>query len=127
MVQIFVTFGLAIFLRGLAQFVWSPDYRSIKGTVLSEKTIDIFGVFLPLPQLASGIVCVLAFLGLYLLTAKTDFGRALQATREDREAVALVGIDKNRVFALGWGLGAATVGIAGCMLSLFYYINPGLG
>ena len=32
MVQIFVTFGLSIFIRGAAQFVWGGDFRSITGT-----------------------------------------------------------------------------------------------
>ena len=59
--------------------------------------------------------------------SRTDFGRALEATREDQGAVALVGIDRNRVFALGWGLGAALVGLAGTVLAVFYYIHPGVG
>jgi branched-chain amino acid transport system permease protein len=59
--------------------------------------------------------------------SRSDFGRALEATREDAGAVALVGIDKNRVFTLGWGLGAALVGLAGAMLSIFYYIHPDVG
>jgi branched-chain amino acid transport system permease protein len=58
---------------------------------------------------------------------RTDFGKALEATREDAGAVGLVGIDRNRVFAMGWGLGAAVVGLAGAMLSIFYYIHPDVG
>ena len=34
---------------------------------------------------------------------------------------------RNRVFALGWGLGAALVGIAGAVLAIFYYIHPQVG
>ena len=41
--------------------------------------------------------------------------------------MALVGIDKNRVFALGWGLGAALVGLAGAIMSIFFYIYPDVG
>ena len=68
-----------------------------------------------------------AFGGLFLLMSFTDFGRALEATREDKGAVALVGIDSNRVFALGWGLGAGLVGLAGAILAIFYYIHPQVG
>ncbi|MDA8250985.1 MAG: branched-chain amino acid ABC transporter permease [Rhodospirillales bacterium] len=127
MAQIFVTFGLAIMLRGLAQFIFTPDYRSIGGTWLGDRTVHLFGVFMPAAQLAAAGVCVLAFIGLYLLISRTDFGRALEATREDSEAVALVGIDRNVIFAMGWGLGGAAVGIAGVMLASFYYIYPGVG
>ncbi|HWK44026.1 MAG TPA: branched-chain amino acid ABC transporter permease [Stellaceae bacterium] len=127
MVQIFATFGLGIFLRGIAQFVFSPDFKSLRGTMLSDKTVSVLGVFMPLPQLAASLVCVVAFIGLWLLTTKTHFGRALEATREDSEAVALIGVDRHFIFAMGWGIGAATVGVAGVMLSTFYYISPGVG
>jgi len=72
-------------------------------------------------------VAIAAFGALYLFINRTDFGRALEATREDAGAVALVGIDKNRVFALGWGLGAALVGLAGAVMAIFFYIYPDVG
>lgn len=84
-------------------------------------------MFLPWPQIFGGLVSIAAFGGLYLLMTRTDFGRALEATREDKGAVALVGIDSNRVFALGWGLGAALVGVAGAVLASFYYVHPQVG
>ena len=76
--------------------------------------------------MAASVVCLLAFAGL-LLIGRTEFGRALEATREDRDAVALIGIDRDRIFAMGWGLGAATVGVAGVMLISFYYVSPNVG
>lgn len=127
MVQIFSTFGLAIFIQGVAQYFLTPDYRSLSGTWLGERTVQIAGVYLPMPQLFGAVVSALTFAGLYLLMTRTDFGKALEATREDKDAVALVGIDKNRVFALGWGLGAALIGLAGAVLAIFYYIHPLVG
>jgi len=127
MVQIFATFGLATLTQGTAQYFFTPDYRNIQSSILGGKTLDLAGVFLPWPQLFGALVSVTAFGGLYLLMTRTDFGRALEATREDKGAVALVGIDSNRVFALGWGLGAALVGVAGAVLASFYYIHPQVG
>jgi branched-chain amino acid transport system permease protein len=127
MVQIFATFGLAVMMRGFAQFFFTPDYRSIPASWLSGKTVSIAGIFLPAPQLVGALVSILAFAGLYLLIRRTDFGRALEATREDPGAVALVGIDKNRIFALGWGLGSALVGLAGAVMATFFYIYPDVG
>jgi branched-chain amino acid transport system permease protein len=126
MVQIFATFGLAIFIRGAAQFIWGGDFRSVNGTWLGNRSVNLGGVFVPLPQLAASIVCLLAFAALLGIN-RTEFGRALEATREDRDAVALIGIDRDRIFALGWGLGSATVGIAGVMLITFYYVSPNVG
>jgi len=127
MVQVFATFGLGITIRGLAQHLFTPDYRSIQKSWLAGRTLDLGGIFLPWPQLYGGIISCLAFVLLYVVIRRTDFGRALEATREDAGAVALVGIDKTRVFALGWGLGAALVGIAGAVMAIFYYIHPDVG
>ncbi len=126
MVQIFVTFGLAIFIRGAAQFAFGGEFRSITSGVVANHTLQVGEVFLPVPQLAASLVCMAAFAGL-LLISRTEFGRALEATREDREAVALIGIDRDHIFALGWGLGVAAVGIAGGMLATFYYVSPNVG
>jgi branched-chain amino acid transport system permease protein len=127
MVQIFATFGLAIVLRGLAQYFFTPDYRSIQHSWLGGKTISIGGIFLPVPQLVGAGLAIVAFGALYFFIKRTDFGRALEATREDAGAVALVGIDQNRVFALGWGLGSALVGLAGAIMATFFYIYPDVG
>jgi branched-chain amino acid transport system permease protein len=126
MVQIFVTFGLAIFLRGAAQFAFGGQFRSITHTWLGDNTVQIGGIYLPLPQVAAGLVCLLAF-ALLLAVSRTEFGRALEATREDRDAVALIGIDRDHIFSMGWGLGVATVGVAGVMLASFYYVSPNVG
>jgi branched-chain amino acid transport system permease protein len=126
MVQIFVTFGLAIFIRGAVQFAFGGEFRSVTDHWLANRSLNVSGVYVPLPQLAASLVCLVAFAGL-LLISRTEFGRALEATREDRDAVALIGIDRDRIFALGWGLGAATVGVAGVMLTSFYYVGPNVG
>ena len=127
MVQIFATFGLAVLIQGLAQTLFSPDFRNLPGAWLAGKTLNVEGVFLPYPQLNGCLVSILAFVGLFFLMTRTDLGKALEATREDQNAVALVGIDRNKVFMLGWGLGAALIGLAGAVLSIFYYIHPQVG
>ena len=126
MVQIFVTFGLSIFLTGAAQTAFGSDFRSVTTGLLANRIVSIGQIVLPLPQLAAGVVCLLAFAALAAIS-RTEFGRALEATREDRDAVALIGIDRDWIFSLGWGIGAATVGIAGAMLATFYYISPTVG
>lgn len=126
MVQIFVTFGLSIFLVGAAQTAFGGDFRSVTTGALANQVAVLGPVVLPLPQLAAGLVCLLAFAALAGIS-RTEFGKALEATREDREAVALIGIDRDRIFSIGWGIGAATVGIAGVMLATFYYITPTVG
>ena len=126
MVQIFVTFGLAIFLRGAAQYAFGTEFRSIPHALLANHTLRLGSLFLPWPELAAGMIALLAFLLLFGVL-RSEFGRALEATREDREAVALIGIDREWIFAVGFGLGTAAVGAAGAALVSFYYVSPDVG
>lgn len=127
MVQVFTTFGLGLILMGLAQSLLSPDYRSIGDSWVGGKSASMLGIYLPLPQLIGGVTSIAAFVLIWVMINRTDFGKALEATREDAGAVALVGIDKNLVFTFGWGFGGALVGLAGSIIAIFFYIYPSVG
>jgi branched-chain amino acid transport system permease protein len=124
--QIFATFGLAVFLRSAAQALWGVDFRLIKDPLVSGR-ISLGGLFIGLPQLVASVGALAAFAFLYWLIRKTETGRALQATAQDRQAAALMGIDTQWMFALGWGVGAACVGVAGALLTIFFYVFPDVG
>jgi|TARA_B100000586_G_scaffold267843_1_gene243250 branched-chain amino acid transport system permease protein len=126
LVQITATFGLAIFLRSLAQFLWSADYRVINDPIVGGR-IEIMGIYLGIPQVVASVGCLLAFGFLYLFVNRTETGMALQATAQDREAAGLMGIRTDRMLALGWGIGAACVGIAGALISNYYMVFPEVG
>jgi branched-chain amino acid transport system permease protein len=70
---------------------------------------------------------LLAFGVLYWFITRTETGLALQATAQDRQAASLMGIDTQRMFALGWALGGACVGVAGALLTTFFYVFPDVG
>jgi branched-chain amino acid transport system permease protein len=126
LIQIFATFGLMIFLRYVAFYFFTPDYRTIQEPFLSGR-IAIHGVYLSVPQLVAALGAFLTTGVVYVLIHRTRLGGALMATAEDREAAALMGIDTDRMFTLAWGIGAATAGIAGSLLSNFFYIFPEVG
>lgn len=126
LVQVFATFGLAVFLRSAAQFLWTPDFRLIQHPWVSGR-IALAGLFVGLPQLVAALVALLAFGILHWFVTRTETGIALQATAQDRQAAALMGIDTDRMFALGWGLGGACVGVAGALLAAFFYVFPDVG
>jgi branched-chain amino acid transport system permease protein len=73
------------------------------------------------------LVCLVAFILLYLFVTKTETGTALQATAQDRQAAEILGIPSNKMFALGWAIGLSCVAVAGSMLSNFYYVFPDVG
>ena len=69
----------------------------------------------------------LAFGFLYWFITKTETGAALEATAQDRQAAALMGINTERMFTLGWGISSACVGVAGAFLASFFYVFPYVG
>ena len=89
--QICATFGLAIALRSGAQFLWTPDFRSIQNPLV-EGRIEVAGIFIGQPQLIAGLVCLVAFIALWAFVTRTETGLALQATAQDREAAAVMGM-----------------------------------
>ena len=124
--QIFATFGLAIFLRAAAQALWGVDFKLVKNPLVDGR-LAVGGLFIGLPQLAASVGALAAFGFLYWFITRTETGLALQATAQDRQAASLMGIDTQRMFALGWGIGAACVGAAGALLAMFFYIFPDVG
>ncbi len=126
LVQICATFGLAVFLRAVAQFLWTPDFRTITHPLV-EGRVEIMGVYLGLPQIVASLGCLLGFAALYLFITRTETGLALQATAQDRQAASLMGIPTDRMYALGWAIGAACVGVAGVLVSTFYFVFPDVG
>jgi len=127
LIALLATFGLSIFIRNLVLFFVGPNYRVINQSILAGKNFSILGLHFSLSQTMSAIGCVLITSAIYLLIARTKFGRSLRATSLDKDTALLMGINTNRVFALTFGLGAACVGFAGGMLSNFYPIFPEVG
>lgn len=124
--QIFATFGLMFLLRGVAQFLWKPDFRSIENS-LASGSVKLVGIQLGRPQLVAGVGAVLVTGAIYLFLHRTRWGAALEATAADKEAARLMGIDSHRMFALAWGIGAACAGVAGGLLATFFPIFPDVG
>ena len=58
---------------------------------------------------------------------KTDFGRAIRATSQDRDAALLQGIDIYRVYNITFGLSSAMVGVSGAFILPYYYLYPTVG
>jgi len=124
--QIFTTFGLMLLMRGLAQFFWKPDYRTIENSLVAG-SIKVAGVQVGRPQVVAGLGAVLVTATLYFFLNRTKLGAALEATAADKEAARLMGIDSHKMFALAWGTAAACAGAAGGLLSTFFPIFPDVG
>jgi len=125
--QIFVTFGLLIFMKGLAQTLFGSEFRAITESWLRSTRLVIAGIVMPGPQLtaAAGSLIFTGAIGLFIWRTRT--GKALQATSQDRGAAVLMGISPNRMYALAWLVGGAAVGVAAALVAIYQPIHPNAG
>lgn len=124
--QVLATFGIGIIFQSLAIFFWNPNYRLIKGHILNG-TFRIAGISIGIPQFVTAVICIIGITLLFYFLDRTKIGRAIKATTLNKEAAALVGIDIEHIYLLVVGIGIGLVGLAGCLLSNFYYIYPQVG
>ncbi|MFQ5611094.1 MAG: branched-chain amino acid ABC transporter permease [Anaerolineae bacterium] len=125
---VLVTFALAITLEGVMGSLWESTGRSVRtwytGEVLKFNLAEV-GVRLPVVRVAGFLAAIVALVLLYLLLRRTDLGRAIRATIQNRAAAQLMGINVERVQALTFGLGLATVAAGGALFSLIWTFNSG--
>ena len=58
---------------------------------------------------------------------RTDLGRSMRATSQNRTAAILVGINDNRMYVLALGLGTGLAAIAGAVILPYAYVFPTVG
>ena len=101
--QLFGTFGLMLFLRYLAMYIFTPDVRSISKGILVGKILSIGWINLDVSKVVSAGLCLLSFALVYWIIYRTKLGRALRATSIDTEAARYMGIDTKKMNTLAWG------------------------
>lgn len=121
-----VTLGVSIIIENLALFFWKADTRSLDSP-LSFETVDLGFTFVPLTSVIAFVGAVLVALGLWLLIGFTDLGKAIRAVAKERQGAKLVGIDVDHMFAMSFGIGAAVLGAAACLMLPMFYVSPSVG
>jgi len=126
--QLLGTFGLMLFLRYLALLIFGSEDRALHHGLLVGKSFDIgMGVIVSATKLAAAGLSVAAFVAVWLLMNRTRIGMALTATALNRSAARYMGISTERMNALAWGIGGASVTIAGALIVNFWSVNPFIG
>ena len=121
-----ITLGLSIFIENLALMLFKGDSRTISVSY-SDKMMELGPTLVPLPKLISFAAAMVLCAALGLFMQRTDTGRAIRAVARERVGARLVGIDVDRIFAISYGIGLATLGAAACLLMPIFYVSPTIG
>jgi branched-chain amino acid transport system permease protein len=122
--SLLVTFAVALLLEGFMSVTWNTTHRSIN-TRYANASWTLLGYQITLVRLWAFALSLVALGLLFALLNRTRFGRAVRATVQNPDAARLLGVEADRVSALGFGLGAATAAAAGCVYGLLYPFNAG--
>ncbi len=121
-----VTLGLSILIENLALMFFKGDSRTILVSY-SDTMVEVGPAFVPLPKLISFAVAMALCAALGVFMQRTDTGRAIRAVAKERVGARLVGIDVDRIFAISYGIGLATLGAAASLMMPIFYVSPSVG
>jgi branched-chain amino acid transport system permease protein len=121
-----ITLGLSILIENLALMFFKGDSRTISVAYM-DTMVEMGPTLVSLPKIISFAASMLLCGALGLFIQRTDTGRAIRAVARERMGARLVGIDVERIFAISYGIGLATLGAAACLLMPIFYVSPSTG
>jgi branched-chain amino acid transport system permease protein len=117
-----IMFALAVGIEGILDLVYTSEYRSIT-TSYANSSWTVGGYTLSVVRVLAFALAVVLLGALWLVLNKTGFGRAVRATVQNPTSARLLGVDTERIGALGMGLGVSLAGASGAVFGLIYPFN----
>ncbi|MDQ1588429.1 MAG: branched-chain amino acid transport system permease protein [Microbacteriaceae bacterium] len=122
--SLLVTFALELGVEGILSFTYSTTLTNIQPSY-ANFSWTVFGFQVSLVRFFAFVLSLVVLAVLYLVLKRTKFGRAVRATVQNPMSAQLLGVNAQRVSALGFGLGAATAASAGSVFGMLNAFNPG--
>jgi branched-chain amino acid transport system permease protein len=117
--------GTALLLENVALFAFGEKQRGVPDVL--DGVLRIGDAFVPEGRLLVLGISAALIAALLLFVQYTRIGRAMRALAQDREVTLLMGVDVERISAIGFGLGAGLAGLAGALLVTLSGVNAGIG
>jgi branched-chain amino acid transport system permease protein len=124
--SILITLGLSIVLIHVMQYFFTATPRIID-TQYGFDGVDIGSIRITWTRVIGAAAALVAFAGLYLILRFTQFGRAMRAIAQNREAALMVGIRPRVVARNAVVLAAGLCGLAGAAIAPIQLVTPYMG
>jgi len=125
-ISILATFGIAILMQQLMNFVFGADVVVAQSEFGTTMLFDN-SVTLPNSKIFSAFISVLFAIALVIYMKKSKLGRAIRATAQNARAAKILGVDTEKVYAATFGINAALCGVAGALISITFTLHPYVG
>jgi branched-chain amino acid transport system permease protein len=125
--QLLFLFAIALIMQEAIVLIWGPVGFSVLPPKLLAGTVNLGFTIYPVYRLALIVVTAAVTLALWLFLTRTNVGAIVRAGMENREMIAVLGTDINRVFMWTFGLGAYLAGLAGALATPILGLTPSMG
>ena len=123
MASMLVTFGIAMFVESMIQYIWSADFRKFESGY-GDVSFRLGPMFVPSLDLLACVVAASLAFATWAWLRYTFVGKALRASAEDQAMAAAFGIDHRRLSFLLAGICAAYAAVAGVFIALISTLAP---
>ncbi len=124
--SILVTYALAIIIEGVLSVTFGVDYVQLNASYVNS-TFHVFGFYVPYIYVFGFIVAVAMLAALYYALYRTQFGRGVRASLQNRTAAELIGVNVSRVRAVSVGIGVSVTAAGGMLFGATNAFNPSSG
>ncbi len=121
-----LTAGLSYVIKNMIAFIYGTMSKNAV-TKYSLQMIKLKGLYISTPRLTAFIVAIVIIILLQWMMEKTEMGRALRCTTQDRVTAQLMGMDVTRLYCISTGIAFACVGLAGSIMSPISAVDPSTG
>jgi len=119
------TVGLSIAVSAAALLIFNPEYKVVPPVVPGASIVA--GVQITNQGLLVIAASLALFAVVYLFLTYTRQGMAIRAVSQQREAASLMSIPVVRTYGVVITISGALAGVAGVLLSPFFFLNPSSG
>ncbi|MGH7875944.1 MAG: branched-chain amino acid ABC transporter permease [Candidatus Binatia bacterium] len=124
--QFMLLLAVAIILTNLMLVLFGPDARSVRLDSLLV-SIELGPLLIDRGKFYAALIALGSTAALFIFFRRTRTGTAIRACADNKLGARVVGLDVARLYALAFGLGAGSVAVAGCMMTLLVDLTPALG
>src|SRR5262249_15152225 len=115
--QFILLVAIALVIVNVRLIVFGPDARHVQ-TAYSFPSFLVGPPIIDVTKASVGAATVAITAALFAFSRLAPLGQAIRACADNYTGALVVGLNVKRLYALTFGLGAACVGAAGCMLVL---------
>ncbi|HUL90120.1 MAG TPA: branched-chain amino acid ABC transporter permease [Pseudolabrys sp.] len=114
--QLLLTFALVLVFQDVFKFIWGANPRSLDSAYLIYGTLTAGDFSVPVYNLLVILAAIASAVGLGLFLQRTNYGRLLRATAENRGMAEALGVDVRRIYSTVFTLGAVLGTTAGALV-----------